>query len=204
MKNLLTIAAALSATLNLATAQSIEITPTYAHQWGGKLEGISGDLSIGKGDAYGVDVNIKPESLPLGITFIWSRLDSYVEFEEFSGTTERLFDMATEYFLLGSTREHAVSDAFVPFFTGALGVANFTPDNANLSSELKMAGSIGGGLKIYPSERIGLRVHVRMLIPFQWGSAGIFCGSGGCSTSVGASSSIIQGDVGGGLIFRIQ
>jgi hypothetical protein len=188
----------------ISFGQTIEITPTYSHQWGGRWRGIDGtDLKIGNGGAYGINLDVTLPTNPVTITFIWSRLDSYLDIDRFNEPTERLFDMTTEYFLLGYTRQQKVSDVFTPFVTAALGVANFAPQDSEYNNQSKFAGSLGAGFKLYPSRKIGLRAHIRMMIPFQGASAGIFCGTGGCGTSVGAGSSDMQGDVGGGLIFRL-
>ena len=111
-------------------------------------------------------------------------------------------DLATEYFQVGITRQHDTGAAVV-FGTGTLGAVNFAPSDKTIGSELLMAFSFGGGFKYFFSDQIGIRIHGRMLLPIQWGSVGLFCGTGGCGTSTQLSSTIIQGDVGGGIVFKL-
>ena len=184
-------------------AQYVQITPTYGYHFGGKLNGFNADLLFKSADSYGVNLDVELGDEDLMVTFFWTRQDSYVNLKEFGVGEYRLAELVTEYFQLGITRQHTEGSATV-FGTGTLGIVNFTPKDSQYGAELRMGGSLGGGLKYLFTDKIGIRLHARMLIPFQWGSAGVFCGTGGCGTSVGASSTVIQGDVGGGLIFNLQ
>jgi len=40
-----------------------------------------------------------------------------------------------------------------------------------------------------------------MLLPFQWSGGSMWCGSGGCTGSVNGGTTIVQGNVSGGLIY---
>jgi hypothetical protein len=184
-------------------AQSVEITPTYGYQFGGKLLGIRGDLRIESAPAYGVNLEVGSDNMPLKITAFWLRQDSRATYQEFGQREEYLWDVATEYFQIGATREGG-DGTFVPFGTFTLGATNFSPKTDDYSDELRFSATFGGGVKIFPTEKIGIRLHIRMLLPFQYGGGGLWCGSGGCSVNAGASTTFIQGEAGGGIVLKLN
>lgn len=184
-------------------AQSVEIMPTYGYQFGGKVRGAFGDFRVESAGAYGINLEVSTDNLPFSITAFWLRQDSYGLYQRFGDRETRLWGMASEYFQIGTTRNFGDGVA-VPFLAFTLGGANFSPDDDEYGDEFRFAATLGGGVKIFPSERFGIRLHVRMLAPFQWGGAGMWCGTGGCGVNAGASTSFIQGEAGGGVILKLN
>jgi hypothetical protein len=184
-------------------AQSIEITPTYGYQFGGKIRGTFGEFRVESADAYGVNLEIATDNLPVNITAFWLRQDSYGTYQRFGQREEQLWGLASEYYQVGITREFGDGVA-VPFTSFTFGAANFSPKTGDYSDEFRFAATFGGGVKIMPSDKVGIRLHVRMLAPFQWGGAGMWCGTGGCGVNAGATTSFIQGEAGGGVILKLN
>lgn len=184
-------------------AQSIEITPTYGYQFGGKLLGIRGDFRIESNPAYGVNLEIGSDNLPLKITAFWLRQDSRGTYQEFGQREEYLWDVATEYFQIGATKEGG-DGSVVPFGTFTLGATNFAPKTGDYSDELRFSATFGGGVKVFPTEKLGIRLHIRMLMPFQYGGGGLWCGTGGCGVNAGATTTFIQGEAGGGVVLKLN
>jgi len=182
-----------------AQAQRAEITPLAGYQFGGSLDVREGKLKIGDALVYGVsaDVTIRDE---LQGEFFWIRQDTEITLEDRTlGETRKLFDAAIEYYHVGAL--YLLLDGPVrPFGGFSMGIAVLSPQDSDLSSETRFSGALTGGLKIFPTERIGIRMQFQLLMPFQYGSAGIFCGSGGCSAGVGGSSTVFQGSANGGII----
>ena len=185
-------------------AQRIEISPFYGYMYGGKLEIQEGEININNDQEFGGSVTVEISDFVTG-EFIYIRQNSYLEFtDRLLGTTERIFDVATEYYLVGGIKSMEVSETVVPFGGVNIGVVRYAPQDISLSDEVRFAFGLGGGVKLFISERVGFRVQAHFLFPIQGGGAGIFCGSGGCSGSVGATTSIFQGEVSGGLIFVLK
>ncbi len=184
-------------------AQSIEITPTYGYQFGGKLKGVRGDFRIESAPAYGVTLEVGNDDLPIKISAFWLRQDSRGLYQEFGQREEYLWDVATEYFQLGATKEGG-DGTVVPFGTFTLGATNFAPKTDDYSDELKFSATLAGGVKIFPTEKLGIRIHMRMLMPFQYGGGGLWCGTGGCGVNAGASTAFIQGEAGGGVVLKLN
>ena len=71
----------------------------------------------------------------------------------------------------------------------------------------RFAVGLNGGVKIDLGTRLALQLRGAMLLPMQFGGGGLFCGIGtggsGCSVSVGASTTVIQGDISGGIVLRL-
>jgi hypothetical protein len=82
-----------------------------------------------------------------------------------------------------------------------MGAVYYNPDSRIYDSEWFFSMTLGGGIKVYFSDRVGVRFQGRLLFPLVYSSAGLFCGTGGCSVGMGAGSSILQVDFTAGLIF---
>jgi hypothetical protein len=84
-----------------------------------------------------------------------------------------------------------------------LGATRFAPQNSIYGTEWKFSAAMGIGLIVPVSERIGIRTHARLLIPFLYSGGGLWCGPGGCSIGVSGGSSVLQGDIAVGLVIRL-
>jgi hypothetical protein len=112
--------------------------------------------------------------------------------------------MIVEYYQIGALNVFEMPGSNLKPFAGlTLGASRFNPNGTERGDEWFFSGTFGAGVKIIPSERIGIRLQGRLLLPFQWGSAGLWCGTGGCSAGVGTTSVFIQGDFTAGLIIRL-
>lgn len=183
------------------SAQSIEITPLAHYHFGGNIDVREGEVKIAASESYGVAFTVRTPT-DLAIEVFWIRQDSRLSLKGRLGVTEELFDASVEYINIGAVRELEL-DPFRPFISIGLGAVVFSPQNSEISSETRMSASLTGGIKYFINERLGLRAHAQLLLPIQWGGAGIFCGSGGCGGSVGGTTTIVQGTVGGGVILTL-
>jgi hypothetical protein len=67
-----------------------------------------------------------------------------------------------------------------PFVSGTIGLALVSPQTSGYDSELFLAGTLGGGVKVPLSPRVGLRFEGRGAAMFALGGAAGICGGGGC------------------------
>jgi hypothetical protein len=67
-----------------------------------------------------------------------------------------------------------------PFVSATVGLTLLSPDAADLDAELLFAGTLGGGVKVPISGRLGLRLEGRGVAMLTTGSAAGVCGGGGC------------------------
>jgi opacity protein-like surface antigen len=112
----------------------------------------------------------------------------------------KLFDMSVEYFHIGGLAERPMPGSpATPFALFSLGATRFAPKDSNFDDEWRFSIAAGLGVKVNASERIGLRLQARALMPLQFSGGGIFCGTGGCSAGLGAGIQMFQIDTSAGL-----
>ncbi len=180
-------------------ARKVEITPFGGYQMGGSIEVLAGTLRIKDNWNFGVilDFTLRPG---FQIELIYSHQDSELRLKQPLLEPIYLFDTAVEYFHIGALRELR-GEKVRPFVTGTIGLTHFNPKPAGLSSEWRFSGNIGLGVKVLPSERIGLRLQGRLMLPLINGGAGFFVGPGGGYVIAGGEI-LVQWDVSAGLILR--
>jgi hypothetical protein len=195
------------------TAQpGFEITPFIGYQFSGSTPYynsgatyVNGKLNIKDSEDFGLVINVPlpmREGVELELLFI--NMNTTLEADKYSYgvVVEReTFETIVQYYQIGGVNVFDIPGSSIkPFGALTLGAARFNPKGAARGDEWFFSGTIGAGAKIMASERIGLRLQGRLLLPFQFGSAGLWCGTGGCSAGVGASSVFLQGDFTAGLI----
>lgn len=186
--------------------QRLEITPFMGYQFGGNLGVREGDINVKDRGNFGFIINTTVR-YGYQFEFSYSRQETELELREFpSGRKRDLFGMAIEYYQIGGLAQRGDPSGYgevMPFGLVTLGLTRFDPYKAGYSDEWRFSAAFGIGSKFYFSERLGLRLQARVLIPFQLSGMGAFCSSGDCSFTFGGSSSILQGDVFAGLVIPI-
>lgn len=182
----------------------IELSPFGGYMFGGKMRFYEGDLKIDNNANYGLalDIEIAKDTK---LELIWSQMNTTARFRPYYGydfIDSNPFDVNVGYIQVGTIRELDY-DNIRPFGGLTLGAAYFSPQNTNYSQSWKFAAGLGGGAKIWITERVGIRLQGRLLLPFFWGGAGFTVGTGGAGFTVGAGTSMVQGDFTGGLIIAL-
>ena len=178
-------------------AQQVEVTPLVGYQFGGKFTVQRGTLNIKDDLNYGVimDITVKPNAQ---LELSYSRQDTRVEFRGV-GFENVNIDATVEYWQIGGLVEYP-KDRVRPFGLFTLGATHFNPKATGVSSVWRFSGTIGGGVKVFLSPNVGLRLQGRLLLPYISGGSTIFCGlPGGCYVTLGGTV-LLQADVTAGLI----
>ena len=181
----------------------IEVSGFAGWQFWGTVTLREGDLKVSSASNYGgtIAVQMQPE---VALEFMYLRQDTDLRLKEFpSGITKDLFDMSAEYYLLGAVYDYPTSERLHAFGSISMGAARFAPKDPKYADNWRFAVAFGGGGKIFLTESIGIRVQGHLLFPIQWGGAGFWCGTGGCSVGAGGSTTFIQGEVSGGLFIAL-
>jgi len=185
-------------------AQSFEIAPSYAYHFGGKINYGSEQIKFTDSDNYGISANyILPNGVGIGFEYI---RQSTTFTHDYRGQKIGTGDVNNDWYQLVGTKNIMAKEHIVPYAGLGVGAANFSPSNVtgiSYSSELKFAFTLQGGVKLFLSDHIGIKLHAHMYVPIQWGGFGFTAGSGGSGAGFSAGSSFIQGDIGGGIIFRL-
>jgi len=84
-----------------------------------------------------------------------------------------------DYIHIGGTVDYTVNNLH-PFVTGGLGATLISATDYDSSTETKFSLSVGGGLKVPITERVGLRFESRILGTNAGGGGGVLCSNGQC------------------------
>jgi opacity protein-like surface antigen len=93
-----------------------------------------------------------------------------------------------------------------PYIVATVGASRFEPDDGSFDSETFFAFGIGGGYKIAPTSRFGLRLEGRVFGSLVDSDEAVFCRSGGAASGclIAVSGSVVwQWEVLAGLVFRL-
>jgi hypothetical protein len=186
---------------------AIEITPTFGYQWGGSLAGYEGEIDLDDGAQYGLILGYRVQK-ELVVEFFWSYLPTHAKFEPYYLTNVDpdllglSTDLGTHYFQLNAVYETGRGKT-KPFLGAGAGIVMFSPTDSKYETNVYAAFNLSGGVKVYLSDRIGIRLQGRLLMPLYVTGGGFYIGTGGTGVSVGAGIPILQGDLSAGLIIVI-
>jgi len=166
-----------------------EITPFVGYMAGGEFEdpgiagGIGSDRDVKENSNYGVFFDFNADGPERQYEVLYSKQGSEVD-----GVAP--MDLDIEYLQLGGIVNFTDNPRVIPFFGITVGAARFTPDAPGLSTETKIAFSIGGGLKVPVTDHIGIRLDTRAFVTLLDSNADIFCVSstGNASCRIRAKS----------------
>ncbi|MCF6211436.1 MAG: outer membrane beta-barrel protein [Gammaproteobacteria bacterium] len=187
----------------LAAQERFTITPFTGWVFGGTANTRDGRLRIKETANYGVNVDIPYRgSHTTNMRFSFSTYDTTVEEKmDLSGVSSDLFDMRVDHYQLGGTK--VINEGRIQTYgMGTLGVTHFSPRDSSYSSETRFSMHFGLGMDVMLSKHLGLNLQGRLLLPFNYYSGSLFCGSSGCNLAVSGTSSLMQADITAGLVMR--
>lgn len=148
-----------------SAAGRFELTPTASYNFGGDIRGedtdlFDVDLQAADSEAFGITLDI-PLAPWVQLELLASRQSTELEFDEglFGGTTG-FADFDVTYFHVGGLFEWG-SGQIHPFFVASLGITDLNPDVPGAASETRFSASLGGGVKIFFSDHVGVRLEGR-------------------------------------------
>lgn len=142
-----------------------EISPFAGYQFGGKLSVQTGTLSVKDAMNYGVALDFYIRS-GVQVELAYIRQESELRRKDvLTGITSPLFDMAVEYYQIGSLYEIRPGRVR-PYALITVGLTHFNPKPKDSSSEWRFSFGFGGGVKAFVTERIGFRFQGRLLFPY--------------------------------------
>ncbi|MBL8200240.1 MAG: outer membrane beta-barrel protein [Chromatiales bacterium] len=211
LKALLPVLILLPALSQAEVKYGVEITPFAGYRLGGQFE------SSEEGNTTGADIDIDDAS-SYGLIVNWPSVDN-TEWEIYLGRqstslgTDGLFDPAVTppaklditYLQAGGTYWFEGERAG-PYIVATLGASRFEPDDSSFDAETFFAFGIGGGYKIAPTSRVGLRLEGRVFGSVVDSDEAVFCRAGGAASGclIAVSGSVVwQWEVLAGLVFRL-
>ncbi len=160
----------------------------YLHFSNGIDLGLSADIGIGKGRYAELSFNHVSSNMNLEGTF----------------NNQRITNLSLSYVSLGVLQEIIPDSRATPYGLLSLGLVNYNPTEGNYSSENRMQISLAGGFKVRASERIGLRLQARLLLPYFTSDTYFQNGPDGTAYVIASGIRAVQGDITGGVIIFLK
>ena len=187
----------------------VEISPMAGWFFAGVFEGVNGELVLSNTGVYGAAIGFEVQR-GYRAEFQYSFASSEATFNpyrpELALTQGKVADVAVHYFQLAGTRMLERGKVH-PFGMFSLGATWFAPTNVarwvTFEDTWRFSIALGGGLKIWMSDKVAIRLQGRLLLPIWFEGGGVYFGTGGAGVSVGGGVPILQGDLAGGLTFAL-
>lgn len=162
-----------------------------------------GDLQFKDVPDYGLGADIQFQR-GMSLELLWVSAQSHVKIKQYpSGFVKDLFDLNVHYFQVGSVVETKPRAKATPFFAFTIGATLFDAKDASLSDEWLFSMTLGGGGKFDLSDKLGIRLQARMLVPLTFSGGGLWVGTGGASVGVGAWAPFVSFDFTAGIYIRL-
>jgi hypothetical protein len=185
-----------------------ELTPHVGYRWGGEITGddnvlFETDLEVNDGEAFGLTFDI-PLSSNFQLELLAQRQDTELGFDEglFGGSFD-VADITVDYYHVGFVAQTTDNDV-VPFFVISAGVTRLDPDVPEADTEERFSMGLGGGVKIFFSEHVGMRFEGRgFFTVIDDYDSGCFDDDDccGCDDYYDDGTYLTQGQASAGLIF---
>ena len=161
---------------------------------------INGGFTWGVGAEY----MIRPE---YGIELSYYRMDTKAPIEYFDNVLKKeTFDVALNWIMIGGVRYLRANPKVEPYGGFMLGVGildSKNPSNGNTQGSTEFAWGLKGGVNLWASERVGIKLQANLMSMVQAVGGGLYFGTGGGGAGVSSYSSLLQFSLGGGLAFKL-
>lgn len=189
-------------------AQTIEINGFTGWQLAGTAKLYDGDFRIDDAMNYGGKIAVGLSTTTFA-ELSYMRSDTEGDWIPYglTGTPVRNIPFSSNYIHIGALQELDMG-VLRPFMTIGLGLAVWDPKTSQLSTKTQFSATFGGGVKIWLTDFLGIRLQGSMLMPMVFNGFGFGCGIGGGGTSCGTNLytriTPFQGEFSGGLIIKIS
>jgi hypothetical protein len=172
--------------------------------WTASVPGYRQDLKVDDLGNYGARIGFDIHD-SRGVEFEWNHTNTTVHYYDWDLGKPDQIDIALNYYMLGFV-QLVSGDKAQPYGLFNIGMLNVSTDQSGYSSFNYFTVGLGGGLKYYFSDHVGIRIQARFLMPMQFSGVGFGCGIGtggaNCGAGVYSYSNLFQGDFTGGLIIK--
>jgi len=196
--------------INQYAQAQIDLQPFVGWQFGGKAQFLEGELNIKSDMNYGIAMDVKIHDGVM-LELYYSQMNTTADWRPYPGFGNiwpaTTIAMDVHYLQVGGIR-YLERGNFEPFGGLTLGASWFegyenTDKSGGTETVTRFAATLGGGVKIMPSDRIGLRLEARLLMPMYFAGVGLWAGTGGGGVSVNSWVPILQADLTAGLVIRL-
>jgi hypothetical protein len=185
----------------VASAQNVEVAPVAGYRFGGGFfELVTGHpVDLDGAPSLGLALNV-PLANGLQIEGLFTRQRARVLVPAPYPRPSASWPITVDHWQAGGLQEYG-RGRLRPFLTGTLGLTRFA---ATGDSEIRFTAGAGGGVKVFPTRHIGVRLDGRVFATFVDADARVgVCSSGGCLLSFHADI-LWQADFTAGVVFRFR
>ena len=219
MKKILTILFATTLFISvLAQDSKLEITPSAGYLFSAKSSWGYAEMNLEDNYSANLAVSVRFHESAL-IEVMYHTASSNLNSTVYNGIYGRQFyytPVTLNTYHLGIVREFN-NEKVRPFTNVSLGLTQFHPtdktegssenginpaETVNNSDIWSFSASFGAGAKINLSQRIGLRLQGRLMLPMYFSGLGIYCGSG-CGGGATFGVYFLQMDLSGGIVIGL-
>jgi hypothetical protein len=164
------------------TGDRVEVTAFGGYRFGGEFYEIASGRPVDADGAasFGVVLNI-PFTLDTQIEALITHQQARFTLPAADGVTGTRFRVTVDHYQVGGLTELGTGRAR-SFLTGLLGLTRFESSG---DRELRFSGSLGGGVKLFPKPRVGVRLEGRIFATVVDADAdALVCGTGICLGSI--------------------
>ncbi len=181
-----------------AAAQTVEVAPVGGYRFGGGFfERVTGQpVDLDGAPTLGVVVNVALQDGLFVEAFVTHQKANVTVPESASGPATD-WRIIVDHFQAGGLQEFGYGPRARPFLTGLLGLTRYAAGGDN---EIRFTASAGGGVKLMPVRRVGIRLDGRVFATFvEAEGRAIACSPGICL--VGFDADIVwQAEFTAGLV----
>jgi len=182
-----------------------ELTPFAGYRIGGEFEQQNGGghYELDEGNSEGLIFNITARDVNTQWEVLYGHQSTKVATQVAFDPAARL-PLDVEYFQFGGTYLFDGEDTR-PFIALTVGVTHFGPSLPGVDAESFLSGSLGGGVQLRKTERIGVRLEARVFATFVNSDGALFCHSGpaggACAIQIHGTA-LYQLETSAGVVFR--
>lgn len=182
----------------IASAQTVEISPVGGYRFGGGFfERVTEqEVDLDGAPSVGVVVNVRlRDGLFVEALVTHQEAGLTVPQSPFGPATR--WRIAVDHYQAGGLQEFFDRRRTRPFLTGLLGLTRYAADGDN---EFRFTASAGGGVKLMPVPRVGIRLDGRVFATFvEVEGRAIACSPGICLVAFDADI-VLQGEFTVGIV----
>jgi hypothetical protein len=180
-------------------AQAVEVTPFVGYRFGGdffeRITGQSVDLDGAR--TVGAVVNVAFNSEGLFAEALFTHQEARLTLPRGRFVPPADWRITVDHWQGGGLQEFGTSRRARPFLTGLLGLTRYAAEGDN---EIRFTVSAGGGVKLMPRRRVGIRLDGRVFATFaDVEGRAIACTPGVCLVALDATI-VWQAEFSAGLV----
>ncbi len=152
-----------------------EIVPFAGARVGGEFSTDAGDVDVDSAGAFGLRLNARADANTQWQIYLARQSTALSSGGLFDGGDD--LDVVVDTLQVGGTY-HLDGETVTPYVAATLGATRFDPDESGFDSETFFAFSLAGGLTVFDSERLAVRLEARWLGALVESDSEIFCATG--------------------------